>query len=37
MGPICAGKQCLSCHDKPGEMLDAFTYVLEREPVKKAK
>ena len=37
MGPIYAGKQCLACHDKPGEMLGAFTYVLERELVKKAK
>jgi hypothetical protein len=37
MGPIYAGKQCLACHDKPGELLGAFTYVLEREPVKKAK
>ena len=37
MGPIYAGKQCLACHDKPGEMLGAFTYVLEREAVKKAK
>jgi hypothetical protein len=37
MAPIYAGKQCLACHDKPGEMLGAFTYVLERQPVKKAK
>jgi hypothetical protein len=37
MGPIYAGKQCQACHDKPGEMLGAFTYVLERQPVKKAK
>ena len=37
MGPIYAGKQCLACHDNPGEMLGAFTYVLERQPVKKAK
>jgi hypothetical protein len=37
MGPIYAGKQCLACHDKLGELLGAFTYVLEREPVKKAK
>lgn len=37
MGPIYAGKQCLGCHDKPGEMLGAFTYVLERQPVKKLK
>lgn len=37
MGPIYAGKQCLACHDKPGELLGAFTYVLERELVKKAK
>jgi hypothetical protein len=37
MGPIYAGKQCLACHDKPGELLGAFTYVLEREAVKKAK
>ena len=37
MGPIYAGRQCLGCHDKPGEMLGAFTYVLERQPVKKAK
>ena len=34
MGPIYAGKQCLGCHEKPGEMLGAFTYVLEREAVK---
>jgi Protein of unknown function (DUF3365) len=37
MGPIYAGKQCLTCHDKPGEMLGAFTYVLERQQVKKTK
>jgi hypothetical protein len=37
MGPIYAGKQCLGCHDKPGEMLGAFTYVVERQPVKKVK
>jgi len=37
MGPIYAGKQCLGCHDKPGEMLGAFTYVFERQPVKKVK
>lgn len=37
MGPIYSGKQCLACHDKPGEMLGAFTYVLERQPVKKPK
>jgi Protein of unknown function (DUF3365) len=37
LGPIYAGKQCLTCHDKPGEMLGAFTYVLERQPVKKPK
>lgn len=37
MGPIYAGKQCLACHDKPGEMLGAFTYVLELQPVKRAK
>lgn len=37
MGPIYAGKQCLACHDKPGEMLGAFTYSFERVPVKKPK
>lgn len=37
MGPIYAGKQCMACHEKPGEMLGAFTYVLERQPVKKTK
>jgi hypothetical protein len=37
MGPIYAGKQCLTCHDNPGAMLGAFTYVLERQPVKKPK
>ena len=37
MGPIYAGKQCQAYHDKLGELLDAFTYVLERQPVKKAK
>ncbi len=37
LGPIYAGKQCLASHDKPGEMLGAFTYALGRELVKKAK
>jgi hypothetical protein len=37
MGPIYVGKQCQACHDKPGELLGAFTYVLQREPVKKSK
>ena len=37
MGPIYAGKQCLTCHENAGEMLGAFTYVLERQPVKKLK
>lgn len=37
MGPIYAGKQCLACHDQAGELLGAFTYVLELQPVMKAK
>jgi hypothetical protein len=37
MGPIYAGKKCLGCHDNPGEMLGAFTYVLQREAVKEGK
>ncbi len=37
MGPMYAGKQCLTCHDQPGAMLGAFTYVLERQPVKKSR
>lgn len=30
MGPIYAGKKCLKCHDRSGELLGAFSYVLER-------
>ena len=32
MGPIYAGKKCLSCHEQPGQLLGAFSYVLERTP-----
>lgn len=32
MAPIFAGKKCLSCHEQPGQMLGAFSYVLERTP-----
>lgn len=35
MGPIFAGNRCVSCHEQKGQMLGAFTYVLERRPVKK--
>ena len=32
MGAIYAGKQCLSCHDRPGALLGAFSFTLERLP-----
>jgi hypothetical protein len=30
MAPIFAGNRCTNCHDQKGQMLGAFTYVLER-------
>ena len=36
MGPIYAGKQCTACHEKTGQLLGGFSYVLER-TVPKAK
>jgi hypothetical protein len=32
MGPIFAGQRCLECHQQRGQMLGAFTYVIERDP-----
>lgn len=32
MGPIFSGKMCIHCHQQPGQMLGAFSYVFERSP-----
>lgn len=35
LGPIYAGSACVKCHDQKGQLLGAFTYLLERVPVEK--
>ena len=35
MAPIFAGNRCLSCHEQKGQMLGAFSYVLELGPPPK--
>ncbi len=32
MGPLFAGNRCMTCHEQKGQMLGAFSYVLERVP-----
>jgi hypothetical protein len=35
LGPIYAGNSCVKCHEQKGQLLGAFTYRLERVPVKE--
>jgi hypothetical protein len=37
MGPLYAGQRCVTCHATKGELLGAFSYVLERVPLEAEK
>lgn len=37
MAPIFAGNRCLTCHSQKGQMLGAFSYVIESVPMPKVE